>query len=577
MKKKILSILITLFALSTCMFALSACGGDGDATPLHTHNYTTLNSSTKNHWYVCDCGDKTTAEAHKGGTATCTEKARCEVCSQEYGKLNPHDYTVLKHNETLHWHECICGAKGSMGNHSGGTPTCTELAICSTCNIEYGSLKAHASNNFWTITDTHHYKEVTCGCDLILQYGEHNADSSGFCTTCDKPIYSTEGLFYDLSNDGTYYEVVAYSGTSKKVNIASTYNGLPVKTICNEAFYNNYNISTVIIPDSVTRIGTEAFYYCKSLTSVVIGDSVTSIGSSAFYNCSSLTSVVIGDSVTSINSETFYYCKSLTSVVIGDSVTSIGYGAFKYCSSLTSVVLGDSVTNIGRYAFEDCSSLTSVVLGDSVTSISNDAFDGCTKLFTEKDFIKYVKINDNPYYLALEVTNKNFSTYTIQPSTKILGENLFKNCSRLSSIEIPDSVTSIGYGAFGGSSLTSIVIPDGVTSIGSSAFNSCSSLTSIVIGDSVTSISSFAFYRCYSLTSIEIRDSVTSIGNRAFEACSSLESIVIPDSVTFIGEFAFFGCSKLTINCEAKSKPSGWNSDWNYSKRPVVWGYKGEN
>ncbi len=155
----------------------------------------------------------------------------------------------------------------------------------------------------------------------------------------------------------------------------------------------------------------------------------------------------------------------------------------------------------------------------------------------------------------------------------------FEGCSSLTSIAIPGSVTSIGRQAFYGcSSLTSITIPDSVTSIGVRAFAYCSSLTSILVAEgnkvyhsagnclietasktlilgcsasiipadgSVTSIEGWTFHGCSSLTSIVIPDSVTSIGRQAFRDCSSLTSITIPDSVTSIGYQVFFGCDNL--------------------------------
>ena len=118
--------------------------------------------------------------------------------------------------------------------------------------------------------------------------------------------------------------------------------------------------------------------------------------------------------------------------------------------------------------------------------------------------------------------------------------------SPITSITIPDSVTSIGYSVFFGcASLSEIIIPDSVTSIEVSSFRGCSSLAEISIPNSITSIGNFAFAKCTSLDEITIPNSVTSIGDGAFWDCSSLAEIVIPDSVASIGEDAFFKCSSL--------------------------------
>ena len=356
--------------------------------------------------------------------------------------------------------------------------------------------------------------------------------------------------------------------------------------IYRSAFEDCSSLTSITIPSSVTSIGSYAFQYCDNLTSITIGEGVTSIGERAFEDCTSLTSVTIGDSVTSIGERAFSNCSSLTyvyytgdindwvSISFGngsanplnnganlyingnelvteaniDTATSIGDYAFYGCNSITSVTIGNQVTSIGERAFSGCNSLTSITIPDSVTSIGNSAFSECSSLeYNIKDGIKYLGNETNQYLWLIDVENTSQSTYTIDENCMHIYHYAFSDCSSLTSITIPSSVTSIGGSAFYGcTSLTSITIPESVTSIGSYAFYGCSSLTSVTIPDSVTSIEWGAFSGCSSLTSITIPDSVTSIGEWAFYGCSSLTSITIPDSVTSIGEWAFYECSSLT-------------------------------
>jgi len=146
---------------------------------------------------------------------------------------------------------------------------------------------------------------------------------------------------------------------------------------------------------------------------------------------------------------------------------------------------------------------------------------------------------------TLSVTSINGPIY--KDGFVIDHDGAFFECSDLTSVTIPNSVTAIGESAFKGcSGLTSITIPNSVTAIGESAFKGCSGLTSITIPNSVTKIGYSAFYNCTGLTSVTISNSVTEIGEETFKGCSGLTSVVIPNSVTEIGESAFAYCTSLT-------------------------------
>ena len=374
----------------------------------------------------------------------------------------------------------------------------------------------------------------------------------------------------------SYIPYGAFSGCS---NLTSITIPNSITSIGGYAFYNCSGLTEVTIPESVTSIGYYAFNGCSGLTSITIPESVTSIGSSAFNGCSGLTSITIPNSITSIGGYAFYNCSGLTEVTIPESVTSIGYYAFNGCSGLTSITIPESVTSIGVFAFQGCSGLTEVTIPESVTSIDNGAFNGCSGLTKiTLPFVGYKRrtatdqyqypfgyiFGTSSYPDATETTQEYYgistssttsAKYYIPTSLKevvITGSSYipygaFSGCSNLTSITIPNSVTSIGGSAFYNcSGLTEITIPNSITSIGGFAFENCSGLTEVTIPESVTEIGKFAFVRCTGLTEVTIPNSVTSIGDDAFLGCSGLTEITIPNSVTSIGNGAFWGCIGLT-------------------------------
>ena len=172
----------------------------------------------------------------------------------------------------------------------------------------------------------------------------------------------------------------------------------------------------------------------------------------------------------------------------------------------------------------------------------------------------YVEDKSGNYFLnrPWESYSQEIDSLYIQEGVASIGDNAFAELFPLTSVSIPNSVTSIGGGAFYGCRLTSVSIPNSVTSIGGGAFYGCR-LTSVSIPNSVTSIGDGAFYGCTRLTSATIGNSVTSIGGYAFYGCTRLTSATIGNSVTSIGGYAFKECEGLTkVNYMGDAK--GWNS-----------------
>ncbi len=314
----------------------------------------------------------------------------------------------------------------------------------------------------------------------------------------------------------------------------------------------------------------------EQIKRIVVEEGITSLCDHAFYDCQNLTSVQLPQSLKAIDDYAFYKCRSLTEITLPSQVIGIGEAAFDECSSLQRVALPDGLKSIWGLAFAKCTSLTSIDLPSSVSLIDYKAFLGCTAL-------EHVGLPSNGTVVCTEVFSgcTALNEVVLPDGITRIKPRAFANCTSLTSIRLPGTLDKLEARTFTGcSALQTVELADGIRKIEAYACAECPSLRTVIVPRSVRKVEPWAFYRTPALEQIKVSaknptfrsvsgallsksgksllvcptakrtfsipSSVIDIQGGAFYENTNLTSIVLPNHIKTIGSYAFANCTALT-------------------------------
>ena len=315
-----------------------------------------------------------------------------------------------------------------------------------------------------------------------------------------------------------------------------------ITSIENYAFCQCWSITSLSVPESVTSIGTGAFRFCGDLKEIKLPSNLTVLSDSLFGADANLEYITFGDAektdtviipetVQKIGNYVFMNCEKIKNIKLPLNLKIIGKTCFQGCISLTGLFIPQSVESIGGGIFGDCDALQSVEIEDENNN------------FIFKDGILYDVKNG---ILVSAVNSLIPEKVIVDECTKTIDYSAFADCNNLYEIEIPQGVVNIGEKAFARlDNLKNIDIPDSVTNITTLAFYRCNGLVSVQVPGSVTAIKNGTFRECNNLKKVILNEGVAKIEGSAFVFCSSLEQIKLPQSLMSIGSGAFDNCTSL--------------------------------
>ena len=333
-------------------------------------------------------------------------------------------------------------------------------------------------------------------------------------------------------------------------------NGTNIKTFDEFRYFTN--VTNLLGTTGAPHGGSYgSFESCQELTSIILPNSITEISAFAFYACYKLTHIIIPKSVTQIKYYAFGQCTSLEEIVLPNSITFESYGSmFAECISLKHIEIPDNITEIPVCCFMECTNLSSVILHEGLTKISNMAFRTCENL-TNIDIPSTVtELEPSCFASCINLSEIIFHGNTLTT----IGDFCFRYCQNLHEINIPESVTSIGMYCFEGSGIKNIIIPEGVTTLSDYLFASCGELSTVVIPESVEVIGSYTFAQYDDLYAENSSAKSSNIHRH------NPMKLIIPKSVAYIGSYCFSGLIS-EIKIDYTKDPYGFNTGGS----PLYW------
>ena len=364
-----------------------------------------------------------------------------------------------------------------------------------------------------------------------------------------------------------------------------------VTSIVDGAFYlYNKKLSSVVLPNTITKIPLQAFNACSALSSVKLGESVTTIGAAAFKDCTSLRSMKLPDGISVINAAAFNGCSSLTTINVPASLVSIGDYAFSD-TRITTFFSNEALVSIGTNAFSRCKYLRNVYLGHNVTSVGSNVFKDCinlTKLvcpeglFSTAPYGNMLAYNDTMVFedgliyssdksSILHVPGNYDKTVVLPSSVTSYRSDAFYDCQDMKGLILSPNIVWANIRILDGlsyrlkfaypkslskylSESSGIVYPNDaiITSDGmiysadkAKLFYAPAEIEDTwAIDAKVTEIGDNAFISCDKLKNFKLTENVTIIGSNSFAYCEGLRTIVL-ENISKIGRSAFYYCTNL--------------------------------